>query len=363
MNTVFTLLEAPPSMDLPIGPLGWIGLLCFSIIIATLQVLLRDYNKPWGKNERSWFILLLVLTPLASLLLGVRFPASDALPPPGIPVDLDGPTAMLLAAIPWTLAGGLLGPFPALLVSLLSGVISALWGTHNLYTIVEVVLLATLFSGFVNQRYRTYFYNLLRHPFIAAFSLALIYPIINLSSALFSTQGELVNRLDYAVTNLIAVSLAVGIELIVAGIISEVAKIAIPDVWVSDHPLVPAPEERSLLTRFIYYLSPIALALILALIISNWMVAGNAARGMLRERMSDTTSLVADNIPYFINTGQNLITHIANDPAMLSDDTSKIYKLLEEHMRTSAFFDRILLPFIPIRKFGKGIKTAITDRN
>jgi signal transduction histidine kinase len=343
MGTFFTLLESQPSLDLPVGPIGWVGLLFFFIIIAILQWLLRGFNKPWGRSERVWFIALLIFTALTSLFLGVRLSPGGALPPVGIPVDPDGPTAMLLSAVPWTLAGGLLGPFPALLLALLSGVLRALWGTHNLFTIAELALIGTLFSAIVNQRYRTRFYGLIRHPLAAAIALALFYPLVNITSALFSTQGELVNRLDYAVTNLLAVSVAFGIELIIAGVIAEAVSFSMPNAWYGDEPLVPAPEERSLLTRFIYYLAPIALILMGILIASNWIVAGRAARGMLEERMSESTMLATENIPYFINTGQNLITQLANDPIMLSDNPTDIFIRLDEYSRMVAFFDQLIL--------------------
>ncbi len=344
MTTLFTLLTTSPSVELPVGPLGWAGLLALMILVAYLQWRWRSYNrKPWKGSTWLLFIILTISTPLTSLFLGVRLLVGQALPPPGIPVDPTGPAAMLVSAVPWALAAGLLGPFPAALLALISGIFQAVWHTHSLFTPLELALVATLFSAAVGQRYRTAPYRLLRHPLAAALLLSIFYPFIGLATTLASTQGELVNRLDYATTNLISVTLAMGIELLIAGLFAEVVALTMPAAWGGDIPLVPAPEERSLQTRFIYNLAPLAFLLMLALLIGNWVVAGEAARGMLEERMSDAAVLAAENVPYFINSGQTLITKLAEDPTMLSNNSTVITARLEEYIRTVAFFDQLVL--------------------
>jgi PAS domain S-box-containing protein len=343
MSTLLTLLTSSPSLVLPAGPVAWAGLAILLALLVYLQWRWRGYNKPWKRSDWLWFALLALATPLTSLFLGLRLPPGAALSPPDMPLDLPGPTAMVLSTVPWMLAAGLLGPLPAALLGLLSGVLQTAWNSHSLFTPLVLALGATLFSALVRQRYRTPIYRLLSHPLAAALFLALLYPLIDLMTALLSTQGELAIRLDYAISNLGAATLAAGIELLVGGLVAEVVALTAPAAWRGDEPLVPAPEERSLGTRFIYSLAPLAFALVLALLTGNWIVAGEAASGMLEARMRDAAILAAENVPYFLNTGQSLITVLARDPTMLSDDPDDIAERLEEYARTVTFFDQLVL--------------------
>lgn len=343
MNILFTLLTTSPSIGIPNGLIVWVGLFLYLALVIYLQWRWRKYNKPWGRSERLWFILLAILTPLTSLFLGLRLPVGDVLTPPGMPFDLDGPTAMLFSAVPWVLASGLLGPLPAGILALVSGILRSIWDTHNLFTPLEMALLATFCSALVRQRYRTKIYGVLRHPLAAAVLLALSYPILIITSALFSTQGELVNRLDYAISNLGGIAIATAIELLVAGLIAEVITLTMPSLWIGDEPLIPSPQERSLQSRFIYSLAPLVILLILALLVGNWFVAGDAARGMLEARLGNAAVLASENVSYFFETGQTLIMDFADEPIMLSQDSAEITLRLEELLRTAPFFGQLVL--------------------
>jgi PAS domain S-box-containing protein len=344
MTALFTLLTSSPSVVLPVGPIGWAGLLILSTLVIYLQWRWRGFNRiKWKGNTWLLFAILAISVPLTSLFLGVRLSLGNALLPPDTMVDPAGSAAMLFAAVPWALAAGLLGPLPAALLALIAGIVKTLWHTHNLFTPLELALVATLFSAAVCQRYRTPFFRALQHPLVAALLLALLYPLIGIATALASTQGELVNRLDYATSNLLSMALAMGIELLIAGLSAEVVALTSPAAWRGDAPLIVAPEERSLQTRFIYNLAPLALLLILALLISNWVVSGEAARGMLEARMGDAAELAADNVPFFINSGQTLITKLAEDPVMLSNNQTAVAASLEDYIRTVAFFDQLVL--------------------
>ncbi len=179
MSFDFTILSTEPFILFPNGIVGWVVWLLMASLIGLLLYRWKAYNKTWGKNRTILFIFLLVLTPLASLFLGIRFDTLStqfgltelnrfALSLPGLPVEPGGQTAMLFSAIPWIMAGGLLGPLPAALLGLLSGLLRAFWDTHNFFSPLVTMLLAVIFSAAISQRYRTPIYRLIRQPILAS---------------------------------------------------------------------------------------------------------------------------------------------------------------------------------------------------
>jgi len=150
------------------GWLVWLGLVGL-LVVALLNW--RKYQPEW--NSTLWGILaaLIMATPLTALFIGWKFSTGSALPMPGLPMEPPGSTMMIFSAIPWTLAGGFLGPFAAAGIGLLSGLLRSIWDTHNLFTMIELGLMAAMFAVANKQRYRTPVYRLLRQPLFSALSL------------------------------------------------------------------------------------------------------------------------------------------------------------------------------------------------
>jgi len=347
MSFFFSLLTTSPFIDLPkslvgglVTGLGWLFYL--GVILALLWNW-RAYQPPMTRT--FWLILaiLALLTPLTSLWIGLRAAAGGALPPPGIPIEPRAPAMMVFMALPWVLAGGFLGPAAAAGLAALSGLFLALWDTHSLFTPLEFSFLATLFSAAIQQRYRTLTYALLRHPLFSALLLAGVYPLLFFISTILSTQGSLVVRMDYALTHLGAASLAVGGPLLLGGAFAEVIASARPAVWGKRGDLLPAPTERSLQARFLYRMAPLAFLLTVLLMGGDWIVAERAARQILRERMADAALVAAEQVPYFLEAGQNLIAQLAADPRLLSDDPQALRAVLEEDRFRVPFFTQLFL--------------------
>lgn len=343
MSLILSLLRSSPYFDLPqnlfellISGAGW---LIFLGVIGILLWKWRVYNRPW--NQRLWGILffLILTVPLTSLFIGLRLSAAGALPPQGVPIDPRGPALMLFAALPWMLAGGLLGPLPASALALFSGFFLAYWDTHNPFTPLEFALLAGVFGAAIQQRYRTGTYRLLRHPIVAALLLAIAYPIIFLITTSFLSSGLLANRLDYALTHVQAAGFAVGGELLLAGLFVEVLAAALGSSWGNRKSLLPSPSEKSLQARFVYGVVPLAVVLVIALIAGDWIVAGKTARQLLNERMANAAELASKNVPYFMEAGQNLMLQFADDTRLAKD--VQINSVLKTDLQSVPFFNQL----------------------
>ena len=110
MQFIATLLTRLAYIDSPslAGWLVWVGLAGLLVFLLSSW---RKYHSRILQRNMLVLIALALLTPITTLFLGLEFSSSGALPVPGLPAQAPGSTVMVFSAIPWTLAGGLFGPF------------------------------------------------------------------------------------------------------------------------------------------------------------------------------------------------------------------------------------------------------------
>jgi PAS domain S-box-containing protein len=338
-----SLLTNSPYLELPQGILGWIGWLAYFGLLVYLLWRWRAYNKRWDRLQWGIFLGLALLLPLTSLFMVLRLPPAGILPPPDRPVDPLGPAAVVFSSLPWMLAAGLLGTLPAAGLGLASGLMIALFETHNPFTILTIAIWGVLMGAAFQQRYRTRPFRLIRHPLAATVLLLLAYPAFFIFENLLMVTGSLASRIDYLFSWLGSAWAAVAIEFLVVGLLVEVVAQAFPALWGSGSTLQPSPVEKRLQNRFFASLIPLVFLLLVALIISNWVVAGNAAERMLEDRLGSTADMAAQSVPNFLETGQNLIQQLAEDNLWYEGSPEQVSGLLSESLRAVPFFHEIYL--------------------
>ena len=342
MTPILTLLSSPAYLDPLNTILGWYGWLVFLGLIIVM--LMRGWGLQSHTKARAALLTVFIfLAPLANLFLGVQLSSGLALPQPGIPSGPHNPAMMVFSALPWMLAGGFLGPLEALIVGAVSGLTRCLWDTHNLFTILETTALSVAFSLAIRQRYRTFLYRAMRQPLLIGLLLVPVFALAFIYSALFFVSGGLAARLDYAFTNLGPATLASAGELLVAGLFVQVIALALPRWWGGQQPLQPSPAERSLQTRVLTGGGAFIIILFVSVILGDWIVAGNAARRMLHDRLASTAQAASENVPFFLETGQNLAAQLAADPRLLAGSGDALSAALAEQMHTMPFFDEIMV--------------------
>ncbi len=359
LPNLMTPLTPPYFYNLPTDSYEWAGLIAFLALVILGVVFWGEVKK--SLNRRQWiiFAILVLLVFVTAPFLGIRLSGQQALPAPERPEVPRDPALMILSALPWMLAGGLLGIAPSVVLGGVVGFLLGLLDTHNLFTPIELAGLALLFSIIIRQRYRTLFFQVLRHPIVAAFVLMVTYvPVFLLDRTLIIT-GPLVTRVDFALTHLGAGIFAMGGELFAAGIIAEVLYQIKPAWWGSHEPLIPSPSERSLQLRFFFNLGPLVFVILFFLMAGDWFVAENAARGMLEDRLSSTARVAADNVPFFLETGQNLIVKFASDDRLLTGSTDQIAQILEEDLRSEPYFRQLFLLDANVKQIASYPKTDI----
>ena len=105
----------------------WLGL---TGLLVVLLISWRRYQPAWSSKNWGILVALIVAAPLTALFFDIKITAGNPLPMPVMPADAPGSTMMVLSAIPWTLAGGLLGPVAAAGIGILSGLFRE-FGIHT----------------------------------------------------------------------------------------------------------------------------------------------------------------------------------------------------------------------------------------
>ncbi len=339
----FTLLGTPFYIDQPQELVGWVGWFIFFSTLILLIFSWKRLNKQWTRLQGGIFVGLLVLLLLTNLFLIARLPALESFTIQGQKVNLGELAVPILAAVPWVLAAGLLGVFPAVGLGLLSGTLIALLRTHNLFTVLEYGLLAVFLAAAFHQRYRTWVFRAFRHPLFATAIFALVYPLIFLLDSTLAASGSLATRLDYALSQVGIISITVAVQLLAAGLISEVVALVFPRLWGFSGPLEPSPVEQRLQSRFLSSLGLLAIVVIVGLMAGDWIVAGRAATGMLNDRLESTAKIASNNVPTFLEAGQNFIQILAKDPTWTQGTLSEKNVLLGDTLRTIPYFSEIYL--------------------
>ncbi|MBL6981336.1 MAG: HAMP domain-containing protein [Anaerolineales bacterium] len=270
-------------------------------------------------------------------------PSVETLSLPVIAYDPGRLPMMLLAAFPWMVAAGFLGPIAAVVLALVAGLFVGFWGTHSIFTSLEFASLAIFISASSNQIYRTAWFKGFRHPIISAIVVSFIYPFLFILSSLLFVDGSLAGKLDYAITSVGPSTLSVVAPVIVAGLFVEVFRFAFPNDWGGQPPWLPSPSESSLETRISYLLTPALVLLFVFFAAGDWIVAGNAARRLLQDRMSAATDVAASGMPYFLDTGQNLILEMASSINLSIDTPLQLNKALSDNYRSVPFFKQLFI--------------------
>ena len=339
MSFLSPILQTLPYLTAP-TLFGWV--VWFLLLIATgySVYIWRRYHLPWKGRQWGIFLGLLVLAPVAVLLVGFHITSSTALPTPGIPTAQFGAALLPFAGLPWTLGAGLLGPVGAAIVGGLTGLLRGIWDTHSLFTMLEMALLGVVFSAAIRQRYRTLLFRILRQPLVAVILLIPFQSALYVLGAYFNISGEATVRLDYALSNVGAVTLAFAGEILVAGLVAQIVSMAFPSLWGGQREVQPSPAERSLEARFLFGTGAFILLLLITLLIGDWIVAGNAARRMLRDRLSSTAQMASQSVPFFLETGQNLAEQIASSPRLLDAVDPDLSTFLGEQFQVVPYFDQ-----------------------
>lgn len=336
--------HAPPyTIVWPDNPVSIIGIF---IICVILTLSMRAEIRRGGRRVRvNWptVTVLAVMGILFNIFIGVSISQTDFLLTAGIN-EWDGHNIfMLFSALPWMLAGGLFGGIPGLIVGFLSGAARAFFISHNIFTPLEDALLAVLFAWLVKQPYRTAFYRATRHPIIAAAVLSLGAVGIHVFGLLLTGNGSLFLRLDQVFSAYPTFIIILGVELLLAGFLSEGIFKLVPSDLLAPEYLTPSPGERNLQNRFVFNIAPWILILFILSALSSWHTSES---GVLKRQVG-RLELISDNlaisIQSFIQSDSDGIKQISADQRLFYQDEGEIAQALQEDQNNTELFDQLIL--------------------
>ncbi len=325
-----------PSRPYITPPKDFLGFVVWFIFLFLIILIMKKLWQPLpSRRQKNWWLFygLALLAPFSVILGGIQFENFSA----GMAVS--GLILFLFVALPWQIAAGFFGLFPAVIIGLISGISMSWWGTHNLFTIVETIGMATLFAYLVRQNYRTKIFSFIRFPIVAAMFTGLIFiPVLFLDQVL-NASGSLAVRLDYGLTQTFSQSIFRVVEVILGGGICSILYILWPRLWFFPKYLSPTPMEKKIETRFLMTTLPVILFVVLFVVYVDWKVASNAAQDLVESRLKGTALIASESLPYFFESGQNLIISLA-DEDLLNNETD-IWTDLSKKIKVIPFFSQL----------------------
>ena len=327
----------------------WEYLLLACYVLVTIVLLYcarRDFTR---LNLRRLLLLLsLLVAPLivalliANDLLVLTFSRLALLPPPGVPAQPVPPFASLLQ-LPVVIAGAWLGAGPALLVGLVGGVLRTGLTTGGITDPFHCAVFGFLVGFFLRQDYRNRLPLVVRQPVIAGPLAAALGLFLLLVSAFVRTIDVGLAGLDYALTLTRAHLGPLLLESLVAGVVVQVVYLLLPRL----RPVRVAhrfpPYGRTLNRRLLFLFVPLILIMTFVLIYAVTATTLDVATLDLIDEMARDANSAAEDIPYFILSGQGLLVDFVGDEVLWQGDPAAVEDRLRRDLRTGAFFDQLML--------------------
>ncbi len=322
------------TLEIPQDPLAIIVWLIWLALIVFSTVRYRDRDFKFGRKTLLWLATLslsvLILTPFLDIPVNINA------------IGADSHQIVLFAAVPWLVAGGMVGMVPAVLLAGVSGLLTAYLHSYDIFTPLIFMTSALVFSLCIQQRYRTLVFQLLRFPLFAAFISAVISIPFYFISIFLRETGELKIRMVSVINELPGAILAFGGTVLIGGGICIIFKLALRKGWGGkQQPMKPGPGEISLRFRLMAIMAPILLSLSIGLMVSSWVLAENNARRIAIRQLTTTANATSESLSVFIETGQNLLSRFAEDDRLVEKGPETVSRLLSQKADFFLFFDQL----------------------
>lgn len=337
MKNVLIPLLPEYSIQIPQETLALIVWFIWCGIIIFLALKLRDRWERIDRQKLFWMaflsVLILVMTPFIGIDPGSEGAFSASYPPIG--------HLMFFAAVPWMVAGGMVGLLPAVGLAGMSGLLLAYLDTHNVFTPLILMSVALVYSWGIRQRYRTLFFRLLRFPvFGGLISLAVCVGML-FSASLLSVPGEMVLKIVVSATRMPKMIFSLAGMVFIGGVVATFMGILFENLWGGEGPLETAPGEKSLIFRILAITVPLFTLIWIGLAMGFWAFTEKTTRQEMVTQLINSADTVSQGASIFMDTGEALLSEIASVPQMTTTSGSDIQVLLAQQTTATLFFDQL----------------------
>ncbi|MCC6607032.1 MAG: PAS domain-containing protein [Anaerolineae bacterium] len=327
------------SLNLPNRAVGYLLLLFCIVLFVYLAHRFRPNLQRFSRQQWLWTVALSLAGFFTSQLLPLHLPF--ALPPSA---ELPDSAAVLLSAIPLLLAGVVLGPAATLWVGALTGLGISLGQTHQPFDIFWGAFTAVSLAFLLQQRYVGQLYHWLRQPWVVGLIGGLLLTILSGIATFTVVAVSGLSALDQALVVATANFLPRLLEGVIAGGVVTFILRSVPDLRPSQ-PLVPPPTRRSLQRRLQLNFFAFAALLILLSITVVYNLAISVSTRLVVNQMAFNATVVAEEIPQFVNQLDTQLTLIeADQTALLSNNPTEARQALAElYQRNATTYEQLLL--------------------
>lgn len=341
MPNIFTPLLPDYTLQFPQSAGAVMAWLVWLVVLIVVAVWKRERNFKLNRRSLAWLallsILILVLTPFFGIPVGEA--ANSAEDPQ--------PHLMFLAAIPWLIAGGVLGLVPSMFLAASSGLLLAYLDTQQFFTPLLFMTAAVVFSLSVRQRYRSSGYRLLRFPLAAAAASALVLLPLTFAADLLNASGDMAARTLEAIDRLPANYLSLAGMVLIGGAVCVLVKALAGEAWVSAPASTPLGEQDSgpqgMTLRYTVIVIPLVLVLIFVLVSGQWSQIQTATRRSLVGEMAAAADQSAEGLIGFVQYGDQSILQAASDPRLSGAALESQPVVLESLLAGAPAFERLAL--------------------
>lgn len=315
----------------------------FLLILCSYLLLKYRNHLKWqigSKRQQAVFFFLLLASLITSSLVGIEIFSSLGISIPGIPLEIEAPIIFLLSALPWMFASGIFGLAPALLISLISSSIYALWVSHQLITPLESCLLVILFFLLINNKHPGQIKT--NSPLLTGIkAVVLLIPVLFINPFFISNGQILLEIGDWIKSGLFRL-IQYLVPVISAGYLCAIAIKNDVVSWKYEEINLSTMTSRSLSNRFFNRLLPVALVMFAIIVAVVWRISTQLSEQFYENRLKDLVYYAQNEIPMFFETGQSELDNLTKSGTN-EQSLNQLVAAFDQHESSNQFFQYIAI--------------------
>jgi PAS domain S-box-containing protein len=303
----------------------------------------RFFQNLQVPRDRNLFILLGLAQLLFTQMFIIRLELPGFDPLQGNIQDNFVASFALFGALPWMIAGGLLGVPHAILLAAAGGFLFAGTESQGLISSFHFAFVAGISAWTMRNNFNDLIGKALRNPVVTGLLVGLLSGLLKALELLALYEGDAIDGINYLLGNLGEIIVFSVLPLVVAGIASAIVQLQFRDRWHDPRWLTPGPYRRSLAGQILSVFLVLGIVASSILLIGDWLLAQTSAEELIEIQVRQSAVDSASGVPYFFQTGRSLARQYASEISAMIDDPEQLRLLLDRQIELVDFFDQVII--------------------